>query len=172
MWFLFAILEVTGRVKPSFPSCGCVMSPSFHWLRGVSSCIRAIFSTVTVSPEKYVFLCNECCSRRLVKYSFCHCSQKFCVIFRWYFTRSDKSWDDACGMYSESSESFAISGKVKRHCPHGKWDGVMGWPSLISVYVKVSGWLLSVASTSASMVCNSIKIQRIVSDSFFKSSFD
>ena len=50
---------------------------------------------------------------------------------------------------------------------HRKGNGVRGGPSLISVYVKVSGGLLSVASTSVSLVFNSIKFREVFLIAFF-----
>ena len=50
---------------------------------------------------------------------------------------------------------------------HRKGDGVRGGPSLIFVYVKVSGGLLSVASTSVSLVFNSIKFREVFLIAFF-----
>ena len=50
---------------------------------------------------------------------------------------------------------------------HRKGDGVRGGQSLISVYVKVSGGLLSVASTSVSLVFNSIKFREVFLIAFF-----
>ena len=50
---------------------------------------------------------------------------------------------------------------------HREGDGVRGGPSLISVYVKVSGGLLSVASTSVSLVVNSIKFREVFLIAFF-----
>lgn len=50
---------------------------------------------------------------------------------------------------------------------HRKGNGVRGGPSFISVYVKVSGGLLSVASTSVSLVFNSIKFREVFLIAFF-----
>ena len=49
--------------------CSWMMTPSFHWFRGVSSCIRTTVPRATRSPDMFLFFCDECCSLRPVKYS-------------------------------------------------------------------------------------------------------